>query len=310
MIIKEHDNNLIITDNVLTNLPISQLSSINIDTTGLSSDDLMLVSKKCNPDEMTETGFMTYHTTLQSLSEYIHSALNIAGINLDIEQISSDLAQIYPYKDLLQEISSTTTSAYVNITDSTGRYNPYVISAIYTEKGQLLSSLGGYKFADAMASIFDWKKFNGISANTISANNSEFNKSIVNELSIITKIYGDIVSNSSNFENITINNQLSAVKGKFTNLTATNLTATNNITTKDLTVTNDVAISSDLLANNIKAVTKIEAPTGNITTLSSTTANITNLNVNGQPYKFLKVMSQSAYNSSATKDNNTIYFTY
>jgi hypothetical protein len=68
MIIKEYDNNLIVTDNTLTNLPISWLSSIIINTSGLSSDDLMLISKQCDPSNMTESGYMSYHATLGHLS--------------------------------------------------------------------------------------------------------------------------------------------------------------------------------------------------------------------------------------------------
>jgi hypothetical protein len=99
MIIKEWDNNLIVTDNFLTNLPISKLLPINID--GLSSDDLMLISKKCSPSNMTETGFMSYYVTLNNLSIWMNDVLDIDTIKLDINQLSIDLDRLLPYEGYL-----------------------------------------------------------------------------------------------------------------------------------------------------------------------------------------------------------------
>jgi hypothetical protein len=113
MIIKEWDNNLIVTDNFLTNLPISKLSSIN--TEELSADDLMLISKKCDPSNMTETGFMSYYATFNDLSGWIYSALDVDTIKFDINKLSIDLDRLLPYEDYLSEISNAYVSAIVDV---------------------------------------------------------------------------------------------------------------------------------------------------------------------------------------------------
>lgn len=84
MIINERDN-LIVTDNVLTNLPISRLSSIPTGVNGMGPEDLLLISRPCEPSEMTDTGYMSYKTSLDSLSTWMGSALGISSIELDIE---------------------------------------------------------------------------------------------------------------------------------------------------------------------------------------------------------------------------------
>jgi hypothetical protein len=83
MIINERDN-LIVTDNVLTNLPISRLSSIPTGANGMGSEDLLLISRPCEPSEMTDTGYMSYKVGLDSLSEWMRSALGISSIETDI----------------------------------------------------------------------------------------------------------------------------------------------------------------------------------------------------------------------------------
>jgi hypothetical protein len=113
MIIKEWDNNLIVTDNFLTNLPISKLLPINTDK--LSSDDLMLISKKCNSSNMTETGFMSYYATFNDLSIWMNAVLDIDTIKLDINQLSIDLDRLLPYEDYLSEISNAYVSAIVDV---------------------------------------------------------------------------------------------------------------------------------------------------------------------------------------------------
>lgn len=86
MIIHESDN-LIVTDNVLTNLPISKLSSIPTETEGIGPTDLMLISKMCDPERMTETGYMSYKATMSDISDFMHSALDVAGIIADVDNI-------------------------------------------------------------------------------------------------------------------------------------------------------------------------------------------------------------------------------
>ena len=84
MIINEWDN-LIVTDNVLTNLPISLLSSIPTGVNGMGPEDLLLISRPCEPSAMTDTGYMSYQVSLDSLSAWMSSALGISSIELDIE---------------------------------------------------------------------------------------------------------------------------------------------------------------------------------------------------------------------------------
>ena len=84
MIINEWDN-LIVTDNVLTNLPISRLSSIPTSVNRMDPEDLLLISRPCEPSKMTDTGYMSYKTSLDSLSTWMGSALGISSIELDIE---------------------------------------------------------------------------------------------------------------------------------------------------------------------------------------------------------------------------------
>ena len=84
MIINEWDN-FIVTDNVLTNLPISLLSSIPTGVNRMGPDDLLLISRPCEPPAMTDTGYMSYKTSLDSLSAWMESALGISSIELDIE---------------------------------------------------------------------------------------------------------------------------------------------------------------------------------------------------------------------------------
>ena len=165
MIINEWDN-LIVTDNVLTNLPISRLSSIPTSVNSMRPEDLLLMSRPCEPSKMTDTGYMSYKTSLDSLSTWMGSALGISSIELDIEQLSVNVEYLWQFKDMLDAISVACPSAVVDHGNNyeNGKFNPYVISAIYMYAGTIISDLGGYRFADAMSNIFDWKKFNRISA--------------------------------------------------------------------------------------------------------------------------------------------------
>lgn len=70
MIINERDN-LIVTDNVLTNLPISRLSSIPAGVNGMGPKDLLLISRPCEPSAMTDTGYMSYKVGLDSLGAWM-----------------------------------------------------------------------------------------------------------------------------------------------------------------------------------------------------------------------------------------------
>lgn len=164
MVIKSWDDKLVVTDNVLTNLPISKLSSIPT-AVGMAPTDLFLISKLCDPSNMTDTGYMSYNTTLGGLSSFIYDAFDMLGVNDSINTLSIDMDRLLPYYGLLQEISASSTTAIIDA-DVTpgGKYNPFIVSAIYSAKGQLLSSLSGYRLGDAIERIFGWKKFPQISA--------------------------------------------------------------------------------------------------------------------------------------------------
>lgn len=165
MIIREWDDDyLIATDNFITNLPISRLSSIPVAADGLGPDDLVLVSKPCDPEEMTETGFMSYQARLDDLSTWTQDALGITGITADVQNVRQDVDQLTPYLDLLQRLSSNSQSALVDVEDEDGRFNPLQISAIYVKNGTVLSSLGGYRTADALDGVLAWKKLDSVSA--------------------------------------------------------------------------------------------------------------------------------------------------
>jgi len=83
MIIKDWDDSLIVTDNVLTNLPISQLSTITITSDGIGRKDLLLISKPCDPSEMTDTGYMSYYATADDLEAWMADIMDIRGMRED-----------------------------------------------------------------------------------------------------------------------------------------------------------------------------------------------------------------------------------
>lgn len=288
MIINEWDN-LIVTDNVLTNLPISLLSSIPAGVNRMGPEDLLLISRPCEPSAMTDTGYMSYKVSLDSLSVWMYDTLDIDSLSGEIRDIRLSVDLLSKFYDMLCQIRDACPSVVVDHGNNyeNGKFNPYVISAIYTSAGTIISDLGGYRFADAMSNIFDWKKFS-----QISAENGQFDNIHVTGLEV--------------------NNNINAINGVFTNLSATsrlsaaNLTSTN-ITTPNLTATNGVftnlSATSRLSAANLTS-TYITTPN-----LTATNANITNLTVGGQPYQHLSVMTQTAYNA-ATKKVNYFYFTY
>ena len=257
MIINEWDN-FIITDNVLTNLPISLLSSIPAGANGMGPEDLLLISRPCEPSAMTDTGYMSYNASLDSLGAWMYDTLDIDSLSGEIHGIQLSVDLLSKFYDMLCQIRDACPSAVVDHGNNyeNGKFNPYVISAIYTSTGTIISDLGGYRFADAMSNIFDWKKFN-----RISAENGQFD--------------------NIHAAGLEVNNNINAINGIFTNLSAASRLSASNLTSKYITTPN----------------------------LTATNANITNLTVGGQPYQHLSVMAQTAYNA-ATKKANYFYFTY
>jgi len=128
MIINEWDN-LIVTDNVLTNLPISLLSSIPMGVNGMGPEDLLLISRPCEPSAMTDTGYMSYKVSLDSLSAWMYDALDIDSLSGGISSIRLSVDRISEFYDMLCRIRDADPSVVVDIYDA-GKFNPYVISAV------------------------------------------------------------------------------------------------------------------------------------------------------------------------------------
>ena len=128
MIINEWDN-LIVTDNVLTNLPISLLSSIPTGVNGMGPEDLLLISRPCEPPAMTDTGYMSYKVSLDSLSAWMYDALDIDGLSGEIHSIRLSVDLLSEFYDMLCRIRDADPSVVVDIYDA-GKFNPYVISAV------------------------------------------------------------------------------------------------------------------------------------------------------------------------------------
>lgn len=195
----------------------------------MGPDDLLLISRPCEPSEMTDTGYMSYRTSLDSLSAWMGSVLGISSIELDINQLSVKAGYLWQFKEMLDAISVANPSAIVDNGDNykDGKFNPYVISAIYTSAGTIISGLSGYRFADAMSNIFSWKKFDGISAS-----NGQFDNIHSTRLGV-----DDITVTNGVFTNLSAASKLSAANLSSTNIASTNITSTN-ITASDLTATN------------------------------------------------------------------------
>lgn len=226
MIINEWDN-LIVTDNVLTNLPISLLSSIPAGVNGMAPEDLLLISRPCEPSAMTDTGYMSYKVSLDSLSAWIYDALDIDSMSSEIHSIRLSTDSLIEFYDMLCKIRDACPSAVVDIYDEYNKFNPYVVSAICTDAGTIISDLGGYRFADAMSNIFSWKKFS-----KISAVNGYFDNTYAAGLNV-----NNITVTNGIFTNLSATSRLSVTNLTSTNITSTNLTSTN-ITTPNLTATN------------------------------------------------------------------------
>ena len=125
---------------------------------------------------------------------------------------------------MLDAISVACPSAVVDHGNNyeNGKFNPYVISAIYMYAGTIISDLGGYRFADAMSNIFDWKKFS-----QISAANGQFDNIHATRI----EVNNNINTTNGVFTNLSAVSRLSAANLTSTNIAAPNLTATNaNIT--------------------------------------------------------------------------------
>lgn len=128
MIINERDN-LIVTDNVLTNLPISLLSSIPMGADGMDAEDLLLISRPCEPSAMTDTGYISYKVSLDSLCAWMYDALDIDSLSGEICSIRLSVDLISEFYDMLCRIRGADPSVVVDIYDA-GKFNPYVISAV------------------------------------------------------------------------------------------------------------------------------------------------------------------------------------
>ena len=227
MIINERDN-LIVTDNVLTNLPISLLSSIPAGVDGMGPGDLLLISRPCDQREMTDTGYMSYNVDLGSLSTWMYQALDINGITDELFDLRLSVDLLSEFYDMLCKIRDACPSAVVDIYDESNRFNPYVISAICTDAGTIISDLGGYGFSDAMSNIFGWRKFS-----KISAADGYFDRAHRTSLTATT-----VNGTNGVFTNLSATSRLSAANLTSTNTTTSRLTATKLTATDAANITN------------------------------------------------------------------------
>lgn len=170
MIIREWENNLVVTDNILTNLPISQLSSIPMDVNGLLPTDRILISKLCDLSNMTDTGYMSYSASLAAVSSFAYRALDIEAITSNMSQISTNLDGLLGFRDMLQNMTRRQ-SADVSVYNEAGEFDPFVISSIYAISGILLDELSGYRFSYAVDNIFKWKTFNDLTVQNLAVAN-------------------------------------------------------------------------------------------------------------------------------------------
>lgn len=184
MVIKDWDSELVVTDNVLTNLPISRLSSIPT-VAGVDGDDLLLVSKKCGDPQMTETGYMSYRMRFSDVAEWAGQALGVDDIIYDVGQLSDGLGRLLPYAGMVANLSGET-SASLGVYDDHSVYNPYIVSAIYQTDGAI-SRLSGYRLSTAVDHLTQVHKFTSISAGT-----GAFDNIVGAEISSGRAIYADL----------------------------------------------------------------------------------------------------------------------
>ena len=168
MIIKDNDNCLIVTDNLLTNLPISRLSSIpTVDglTDGIGDEDKFLLSKKCEPgaENMTETGYMSYYVLFKDIGTGIQRLLGLRGLCAELDSMVKRANNLLQYSDMLSAISCSSPSVYCDIYGKDLEFNPFVISAIIQHEG-VLSSVEGFRLLEAISSCVDHYSLNSISA--------------------------------------------------------------------------------------------------------------------------------------------------
>jgi hypothetical protein len=164
MVIKDWDSELVVTDNVLTNLPISRLSSVPIDAGGVRPDDLMLISKRCDDPQMTETGYMSYQRRFSDIAAWAASALGVDDIVYAVGRLSDDVGGLLPYAGMVANLSGET-SASLGVYDDHSVYNPYIVSAIYQTDGAI-SRLSGYRLSTAVDNLMQVHKFTSVSAAT------------------------------------------------------------------------------------------------------------------------------------------------
>lgn len=185
MVIKDWDSELVVTDNVLTNLPISRLSSIPIDAGGVQPDDLMLISKRCSDPQMTETGYMSYQRKFSDISVWAASVLGVGDIIYDVGQLSDELGKLLPYAGMVANLSGET-SAFVGVYDDRSVYNPYIVSAIYQTDGAI-SRLSGYRLSTALDNLMQVHKFTSVSARI-----GSFDNIVGAEISSDRVLYADL----------------------------------------------------------------------------------------------------------------------
>lgn len=312
MIIREWDEDyLVVTDNFITNLPVSRLSSIPFDAGGLGPDDLMLVSKPCSPEEMTETGYMSYYAKLDDLSAWIQDALDITGITSDMAEMGRDVSALTPYLPMFQELSANKQSAIVE-TELDGKFDPLLISAIYVERGTILSALAGYRLDYAIDRLLQWKKLGGVSADSgdfgvLSAGGVSASSLGVSGAASA----GMIVADEAQFASAAVNGALAADEIEAEDITADGISAVRGVF-EGLSaegISTASCFVSDLTAGSIQT-DKLEFDGLSAATLQAGSAEIGRLSVDGLPLMHLSVATDEEYASAGSLRQDCFYFTY
>ena len=140
------------TIEIPNNIPVSWLSRQQTS----ENDMLLLVSV---PDSRTETEFMSKYMKYEDFYTGLYSDMKIGAIQYWVDKLSGD------YAPILDNLSN-------NVICCATIPNPYIISAIYQENGNI-TGLDGYRLSDGMDYIFKNVWFDQIKCINLTAQNAK-----------------------------------------------------------------------------------------------------------------------------------------
>lgn len=153
------------TIEIPNNIPVSWLSRQETS----DNDMLLLVSV---PDSRTETEFMSKYMKYEDFYGNLRTDMKIGVMQQWVDKLSGEYAAI------LDNLSS-------NALCCATIPNPYIISALYQENGNI-TSLSGYRLSDGMDYLFKNAEFDQISCRNLNASNLTTNNSKITNLSVTT----------------------------------------------------------------------------------------------------------------------------